>query len=379
LAPGVCGDPPAIRLHSLGQGPLTWFPQPALDPSGAPVAEILLSQASPSGSPPAAWGWVRRLLAAGPFDNSFTIDPALYRPIALNADNTVQYEYDGDGADSVRFGDGQFGANPDPGMVFTATYRFGAGAGGNVAAGAISQLDPATIALGRYLAVMNPIAAAGGADPQSLQSVKRLAPQAFRVIRRRAVLADDYSAAARTQPWVKSAGAVFRWTGSWLTTFTTPEPVGQEQIPIQDRTSLIDLLNRYRMAGTESYVPDPIYLSIDLRIEVCAQPDAFAAGIRQAILAVLSPTGARAADAFFATSRFVFGQPLERSRLEAAIQAVPGVAGVTCVDYRLRDRFAGFLDMGDTVPVGFDQILRCDNDPSRPNNGALSITVRGGR
>jgi hypothetical protein len=35
--------------------------------------------------------------------------------------------------------------------------------------------------------------------------------------------------------------------------------------------------------------------------------------------------------------------------------------------------------MGDTVPVGVSQILRCDNDPSRPNAGALSVVVRGGR
>ena len=82
----------------------------------------------------------------------------------------------------------------------------------------------------------------------------------------------------RRQPWVKRAGTVFRWTGSWLTTFTTPEPVATEQIAIDDRVSLVDLLNRYRMAGTESYVPDPQYVSIDLTIELCAMADAFAAG-----------------------------------------------------------------------------------------------------
>jgi hypothetical protein len=35
--------------------------------------------------------------------------------------------------------------------------------------------------------------------------------------------------------------------------------------------------------------------------------------------------------------------------------------------------------MTDTVPVGVDQILRCDNDPSRPNNGSLAVVVEGGR
>jgi hypothetical protein len=264
-------------------------------------------------------------------------------------------------------------------MQFTATCRYGAGAVGNVAVGAITQLDPAWIARGLFSAVTNPVVAQDGADPQSLQSVQRLAPQQFRAVPMRAVLAPDYAAAAQTLPWVKRAGTVFRWTGSWLTTFTTPEPVASEQVATADRSMLITLLNRYRMAGTESYVPDPVYLSIDLAIELCAVADAFAAQVEQAVTAALSPTGPAAAAAFFAVSRFDFGQPLERSALEAAIQAVPGVAGVTCIRLRVRNRTSGFTEMGDTVPVGADQILRCDNDPSRPNAGALSVTVRGGR
>jgi hypothetical protein len=97
------------------------------------------------------------------------------------------------------------------------------------------------------------------------------------------------------------------------------------------------------------------------------------------VTTALSPTGPNAATAFFAVSRFVFGQPLQRSALEAAIQAVPGVAGVTCIEYRLRDRLPVFQPMPDQVTVGQSQIIRCDNDPSRPNNGALAVIVRGGR
>ena len=111
-----------------------------------------------------------------------------------------------------------------------------------------------------------------------------------------------------------------------------------------------------------------------------ALPEWLTAATRsEQVIAALSPIGPGAASAFFAVSRFGFGQPLERSALEAAIQGVPGVAGVTCIHYRRRDLTAGFLEMGDTVPVGTSQILRCDNDPSRPNNCALAVTVGGGR
>lgn len=381
-APGVCGDAPAIRLYTLANAPLTWLQPPGSDPAALAAPEITLAQTTLGAQgtlPPTPWSWFRKLLQAGQFDPAFTIDPAAWRTLCVNSDGSTQGDYGGGGGDTIRFGDGVFGANPDTGMLFSATYRYGAGADGNVAAGAVNQLDPAVIARGQLLAVSNPLAAAGGADPQTSQSVQRLAPQAFRAVMLRAVLAADYTQAAQTQAWVKRAGSVFRWTGSWLTTFTTPEPVASEQIAIADRTSLIGLLNRYRMAGTESYVPDPAYLSIDIAIELCAQADAFAAQVEQGVIAALSPAAPGGAGAFFAVSAFGFGQTLERSALEAAVQSVPGVAGVTCIHYRLRDRTPGFLEMGDTVPVGTSQILRCDNDPSRPNNGALAVTVQGGR
>src|SRR5208283_859897 len=122
-------------------------------------------------------------------------------------------------------------------------------------------------------------------------------------------------------------------------------------IQVGDRIGLIALLNRFRMAGAESYVPDPNYVSIDLVIEICAKANAFAAQVQQATTAALAPVGANAAQAFFAVSRFVFGQPLYRSALEAAIQATNGVNGVTSIQYRLRDHARDFAEMGDSVTV----------------------------
>jgi hypothetical protein len=371
-APGVSGNPAPMHLYTLANAPVACLPQPTLDLSGAALPEIVLLQDDPAAGP-TPWNWFRRLLDAGEFDLAFTLDAARYASIARNSDNSVQYDYDGDAGDTIRFGDGTFGIDPDAGARFTAVYRFGAGAAGNVAADAISRLDAATLATGRYLAVSNPLPAAGGKDAQTLQSVQRLAPSAFRAQQFRAVIAADYKQAAETLPWVQRAGTVFRWTGSWLTVFTTPDPLGSEQVTVAERTQLIALLNRYRMAGYESYVPDPQYVSLDLAIDVCATADAFAADVKEAIIAALAPPG------FFAPNDFSFGQPLERSRLEAAIQAVPGVAGVLCIRVRVRGRAAGLAEMGDIVGVGTNQIVRCDNDPSRPENGALAVTVGGGR
>jgi predicted phage baseplate assembly protein len=287
-------------------------------------------------------------------------------------------DYDGDAGDTLRFGDGVFGAIPDPGAVFEVSYRAGGGALGNVAADSITKVDPAAAAL--VLSVTNPFAAAGGADEEPDEQVQRLAPQAFRTKQFRAVRPEDYQAAAETLPWVQRAGATFRWTGSWLTVFTTPDPLGSEELPADQHRQLIELLNRYRLAGYESYVPTPRYVSLDLQITVCARPDAFRSGVQAALLVALSAS--RLADGttgFFHVDHFTFGTPLERSALEAAIQSVHGMAGVLSIQYRRRDRLPDYIEMPNTVTVGVDEIIRLDNDPSRPERGSLRISVEGGK
>ena len=379
LAAGLCGETPVIRLYTLANAPLTWFSQPQIDASGWPVPEIQLTQTAKAGDAVQTvnWVWRRRLLSAQPTDSAFTIDPAAYRLIAQNSDGSQQYDYDSDAGDTIRFGDDVFGAIPESGAQFTVTYRYGAGAGGNVAAGNITQIDRSNTAGLGILTAMNPFPAGGGADAQTLQSIQRLAPYEFQATQLRAVTADDYTRTAETLPWVRRAGTQVRWTGSWLSTFTTVEPLAGAQIPISDHISLINLLNRYRMAGTETYTPGPDYVSLDIAISLAVQPGAFAVWVQQTVMAALAPGAANSATAFFAYQNFAFGQALERSALQAAIQAIPGVAGIAGIRYRLSGGSV-FTEMNDSVLVGHKQIIRCDNNPGQPQNGSLAVIVRGG-
>ena len=57
--------------------------------------------------------------------------------------------------------------------------------------------------------------------------------------------------------------------------FLTVDPAGTEQPPPTFADDVRTEVERYRLAGYESYVPDPDYASVDLEIEVCAQPTAF--------------------------------------------------------------------------------------------------------
>jgi hypothetical protein len=181
-------------------------------------------------------------------------------------------------------------------------------------------------------------------------------------------------------PWVQRAGTVFRWTGSWLTVFTTADPKGSEQIPLDQHIELINLLNRYRLAGYESYAPAPRYAALDVIVRLCARPDAFRGVVQEAVLRALStekfPDGSTG---FFHFDRFTFGTPLERSALEATIQDAPGVAGVLSIQFRRRGFTPGYVTMPDTVAVGVNEIVLVENDPSRPERGSLKVQVEGGK
>ena len=376
--PNASIDSEALQyLHPLDASPVVWLAQDTLDSD--PLPEILMSEqpASPTASP-VDWRWRRSLLDAEIFEDAFTLDPARFRLTSRNADGTVSWDYDGDDGETLRFGDGIFGSVPEPGSVFRVTYRIGRGAAGNVAADSITKIDPASASL--ISKVTNPFPATGGSDRETDEQIRRLAPQKFRARQFRAVLAEDYEAAAKRLDWVSQAGTIFRWTGSWQTVFTSVDPRASEQISIDEHLDLIKLLNRYRLAGYESYTPPPQFVSLDLIVSLCARADAFRGDVEASILEALG-TGPFLDGrlGFFHPDRFTFGTPLERSALEAAIQDSYGVAGVISIEYRRRGVTAGFVEMPDTVEVASRQILRVDNNPSRPESGTLKILVGGGK
>jgi hypothetical protein len=118
----------------------------------------------------------------------------------------------------------------------------------------------------------------------------------------------------------------------------------------------------------------PRYASLDLQVVVCAKPDAFRGDVETSVREALSSDAG-----FFQHDRFTFGQPLDRSELEAAIQNSYGVDGVLSIRYRRRGVTAGFVDMPDEVRVALNEIIRADGDPSRPDAGSVDVTVGGGK
>jgi Baseplate J-like protein len=370
--------------YCLLSGPLAWLAKGAQEEySATPVQpEIVLSQLPPAGDAvdsPVAWQFVRWLLEAGPADRAFTLTPEQYS-VVLSSGTTTWLDYDGDGGTTIRFGDGSFGTAPLPGTSFEVLYRVGGGADGNVPADTIVSVAAGQAQGSLVAACTNPFAATGGADAETIGQVRSRAPQRFHTGQLRLVQPGDYEAAARSLPWVQEAGTTFRWTGSWLTAVTTVDPGVSEQPSAAQLQSLTTLLDGRRLAGYESYVLAPRYLSLDLEIVVVGMASAFTSDVEQAVLTRLAPGILPDGSAgFFDHSRWGFGQPLESSALLAAVQGCVGVQGVSALHYRRRGIDASFLPLTETLPVASDQILRIDNDPNRPEAGSLQVTVTGSK
>jgi hypothetical protein len=369
---GSAATPNYVHRYPLAEAPLGWLAD--ADASQPPAPEIIVTQTIPDMLP---WSFGTTLLESLPTDTDFTIDPVAWQPVARGpTGQPVQWDISGDQGSTIRFGTNVFGACPAEGDLFSVTYRTGLGAAGNVAADSITTIDPAT--QGVLAAVRNPFAVTSGSDAETAAHIATMAPQAFQAVQYRAVRASDYEAAAETLPWVQKAATSFRWTGSWMTVFTAADPFGGEQISVNEDVALVELLNRYRLAGYESYAPPPDYISIDLRIEVCAQTGWRNGDVEASVLTVLGSSTRSSSSGFFFADRFSFGTPLYRSRLEAAIQNAPGVLGVHGIQYRQRGSFLNFKRLPEALTPAPTQILRVDNDPSWPERGTIRVLVEAG-
>ena len=289
-------------------------------------------------------------------------------------------ETENDGAARVRFGDGRNGLAPTPGEQLLASYRLGGGMVGNVGPEAITRLVTDDPVLGPTLVrVRNPLPAAGGQDPESAEQVRQYAPQAFRV-QERAVTEDDFARVAEQFPGVQRAVARLRWTGSWYTVFLSVDRVGGGSAvldPVFD-AGLRAWIDRFRLAGYDLEIRDPSYVPLDIALQVCVQPERYAADVELALLRRFGTTTDAGRQAFFNPDAFSFGDPLYLSRLVAAALDVPGVASVKATTFQRWGKTANGELAAELIAAAPLEVLRLDNDPNFPENGRIVFDMLGG-
>ncbi|MEU5365648.1 putative baseplate assembly protein [Streptomyces sp. NPDC005925] len=305
-------------------------------------------------------------------------------------DRHVVGEPEDDGRLALRFGDGRHGARPAPGARLTVHYRLGGGTAGNVGAEAINHLVVGGEAGGdgvargnvdaTVAAVRNPLPATGGTEPEPIEQVRQAAPLDLRRTRLRAVTAEDYAALASALPGVQRAAATLRWTGSLQEAHIAIDAYGGGAPPPELLTSVTQALETYRRIGHDLVVGPARQVPLDIQLTVCAEPGHQHGQILAELYRVLGNgrlPGGRLG--FFHPDALTFGEPVRLSRLVATAAAVPGVAGVEVTRLRrLFEEDEGELDDG-VLRLGPLEIATCDNDPDRPENGRLAMSLGGTR
>lgn len=385
-ASGLLEAPPSLSKYrfALQASPLGFLPAAdvrvdsvvelrALTPRRARPAVIRLTEAVKGGGQTFEWEAVTPdLLASSRFAQEFMV------------------ETDNDNRAVLRFGDNQFGMTISAAADLNIAYRVGVGRVGNVGADTLRCFifDSAAPEAANIVSVRNPVPAWGGADPESTEAVKQLAPAAFHAESYRAVTEEDYARAARLHPEVRNAVARFRWTGSWHTVFLFIDPQNATDISPDLEADVRAWVERVTLAGYDLEINGPTFVPLMIDLDVCASAGYFPSDVETALHDALS--NRRFADgrlAFFHPDNFTFDQPIYLSRLFAAIEQVAGVESVTVTRFARRyepdpepsrpatriNRDRGYIDAG---PL---EIIRLDNDPSLPENGILNITVRGGQ
>jgi hypothetical protein len=350
---GEVGNPKRFR-PSLARGPVT-HEMPVM--TSAAVIEAMRTDARLAipkielTSHPDSLRWTSRadLLSSKPSDRHFVL------------------EVEDDGSARVRFGDDRNGRRPERGMTFTARYRIGNGAAGNVGAEAIAH---AVTSNGAVLGVRNPIPASGGLDPEQTDEARRRAPHMFRR-QERAVTTDDYASMTARAPGVQRAAARRRWTGSWHTMFIAVDRTSGAPLTDAVERDLRHHIDRYRMAGHDVEFDNARFVPLELELHVCVNPRSYVGHVRAAL--------SRALAALFAPDRLTFGQTVYLSPIYSTAHGVEGVDSAEMVMFQRRGFPESLSLKKGRLEFGRLEIPQLDNDPSAPDRGVLTLVLRGGK
>jgi hypothetical protein len=365
VAPASIRKPLPEFFPALKSSPLTFArPYDAASPASA------LGAASAADAPPPA----PQIEVRDDRDNSWPAEGDLLALQQLQRGVVVEIERDGTAF--LRFGDGEHGAAPATGQRFRARYRVGNGTAGNLGADTIGHVLSEE---SRISGVRNPLAAKGGRDPDTMETIRQSAPWRFRT-QLRAVTEDDYGDAAERDPAVRAARGTLRWTGSWRTAFVAQDPAPAAPAPAQLAASTLSRLDLLRMAGIDLAVEPAIIVGLRIGLSVCVKPHYMRAEVGRELSRVFTAgPGCDGRPGLLDPANFAFGQTIFLSPFVAAAQQVEGVASVRAtafqrVDDPSRDAAsAGFITMQRL------EIARINNDPSRPDRGIFELALDGGQ
>jgi hypothetical protein len=138
--------------------------------------------------------------------------------------------------------------------------------------------------------------------------------------------------------------------------------------------------DRYRMAGYDIEIEEPIAVPLDIALTCCVKPGCYRSELKRALLDVFSnrdlPDGTRG---FFHPDNFTFGRKVYLSHIYQAAMSIDGLDSI--LEVSKFERWGEPSDRGigsGYIPVFRTEIVRLDNDPNRPENGKIDFVMVGG-
>ena len=260
----------------------------------------------------------------------------------------------------VIFGDSVFGQIPPAGSSIRVSYLTGGGSSGNVGANTIITMKSG---VNVSVEVTNTNAASGGTDRETIANARFQAPQVFRSMDR-AVTGADIAALARNIPSVARAVAV---APSWNYVDLYIVAFGGMDLTDELRASVLRYFKDRSMVTTLISVRQPVFVSIDLTLEVGINPTFYRDDVQQRLKT--------AVNALFDIGRLDFGRSFYLSKVFEAAEAVAGVDFARVTVFRgIRSQPVGQLVDPAAAATGLIQLQAREF----PRQGTLIINVIGG-
>jgi hypothetical protein len=280
------------QSFTLKQSPLTYVQ--ATTPTGSQSTLQVLANG-------VAWTEVPTLFEQGPSQQVFS---------TLNQSG---------GTTDVLFGDGVEGATLPTGQSnIQANYRVGSGSAGNVAAGAITTLIDRPLGVS---GVINPQAATGGQDPQSVSQIQANAPLSVLTLGR-AVSITDYQNFAATYAGIAKANAIWIPSGPGRGVFLTVAAAGGAALPPGNPTlaQLVASLQAYGNPLIPINAVSFLETLFSIKADIAYESAADQSTVNAAVTAALQEN--------YSFANRSFGQGVSADEVAAFIQGVPGVVAV---------------------------------------------------
>lgn len=282
----------------------------------------------------APWIGARDLIDAEPGERRFAVEPQDRDHVRL------------------RFGDGIRGRRPPPDWRYHLRYRIGGGTRGNIGPGTLCRM---AIHDENIVAVYNPLAARGGADPETIEHAQAAAAMVAGREGCRCVTDQDYVAAVNRLESVVDSSARRTWTtdGSLVTILVVRRRAAAVDEAFIARVSAhlapLQLIGDRVEIRAAPYVTPAI--AVELQIAAGHSRHAVMERVRARLTVEIEPR---------------FGESLSADRLLDTVLAVPAVADARVTSLA---RDAGRIVR--RIEVASDEIIRID--PER-----VTLTLRPG-